>query len=68
VSILGISNPRNGKASTKHRTIQPDTTSEKRIKRGEGLTPDNLQLCQVDKLISNPICFGGWKRKDFIKE
>ena len=42
-SIPRISNPRNGKASTKLRDLQPDTTSEKKI-REEVLTPDNLLL------------------------
>ena len=42
-SIPGISNPRNGKASTELRDLQPDTTNEKKI-REEGLTPGNLLL------------------------
>ena len=36
-------------------------------KREEGLTPDNLLLYLVDKLTTNPICFSGWKMKDFRK-
>ena len=59
-------NPRNGKASTKFRDLQPDTTSEKKI-REEGLTPDNILLRLANELTTNLICFGGWKRKDFRK-
>ena len=39
----------------------------RKCKREEGITPYNLLLCLVDKLTTNPICFGSWKMKDFRK-
>ena len=43
------------------------THTGRKGKREEGLTPDNLLLFLDDKLTTNLIYLGGWKRKDFGK-